>query len=376
MLNIGLVTAGFRAHETDWFLPWQTRLVHELQKKVAVRVFPLRYPVQDKPYQVDNVWVFPHAKGQLPGIHWLRMVQNRWWTMVQEHRRKPFDRLHAIWANEPGAIAALVAKSLKLPLTVTLAGGELTGLKDIRYGSQLSGLQRQCVRYTLNQADQIVVGSDYIRDQCRSLFPASTAKLHKIPLGVEIEHFSPLPEKATSTGELRLIAVGGLIPVKDHATLIRGAALAYRQGVKLRLDLIGEGSQREALQYLIQQEGLADRVRLPGWIPHHKLAAYYQQADVVALTSRHESFCLSILEGMACGLPAIATPVGVLPEVIQPGQTGFIVPIGDARAVAEALIRLAHHPERDTMGKRATIRIQHQFRWEPLVAQLIHLYAT
>jgi glycosyltransferase involved in cell wall biosynthesis len=132
-----------------------------------------------------------------------------------------------------------------------------------------------------------------------------------------------------------VVAVARLHPQKDLPTLLRAAALLRDRVPGVRVVVVGEGPERAALAALTAELGLGETVSLAGQSPEaaDELAA----ADVVAVSSRWESGPLVVAEALALGRPVVSTPVGFVPELIDDGVSGRIVPVGDPRALADAL---------------------------------------
>jgi glycosyltransferase involved in cell wall biosynthesis len=130
-----------------------------------------------------------------------------------------------------------------------------------------------------------------------------------------------------------IAAVGNLYPVKDHATLLRALA----QLPEARVAIAGRGDQEEPLRRLAAERGLSDRLHLLGL--RDDVETVYTAADVFVQPSRSEGLPLAVLEAMAHTLPVVASRVGGIPEAVVEGKTGFLVPPGDASALAAALAR-------------------------------------
>lgn len=144
------------------------------------------------------------------------------------------------------------------------------------------------------------------------------------------------PKARHAGGTPRIIMVGRLQPPKDPVTLVRAFARLRRES--FAAVVVGDGPARPMLETEIRRLGLDGAVELAGEccdVPE-RLAG----ADVFVLSSSQEGLPLSILEAMAAGLPVVATAVGGIPELVVDGQTGFLVPRGDAEALAAALARL------------------------------------
>jgi glycosyltransferase involved in cell wall biosynthesis len=140
----------------------------------------------------------------------------------------------------------------------------------------------------------------------------------------------------------RVITVGTLKAVKDHELLIRAFALVHKQ-LDASLVILGEGPLRAQLERLILQLGLAERVKLPGFVLDPYPA--YLQADLFVLSSQYEGFGNVLVEAMECGLPVVSTDCEAGPrEVLDGGQYGKLVPVGDAKTLAHAMLEALREP--------------------------------
>jgi len=170
--------------------------------------------------------------------------------------------------------------------------------------------------------------------------------------GVDTKRFacSNCKKEKQEGGEIILLHVGRFSPSKNHKLLIEAFSYALNQNPNLRLWLVGDGELRPSIEEMVQKLGLGDRIRFLGIRSDvHKLL---EQADVFVLSSDWEGMPLSILEAMAAGKPVVATSVGGVPELVENGLTGLLVPPDDANALAEALLLLAKEPElRQVMGQ-------------------------
>lgn len=193
---------------------------------------------------------------------------------------------------------------------------------------------------------------------------------------VDSQAFPAKGAASTSASLIRVVGVGTLIWGKDY----EHALLAIRKGVDagadLRLDLVGDGPDRQHLQFAIDDLGLGDRVRLLGKRPTAEVAALLRAADVFLHTSCSEGISNAVLEAMATGLPVVTTDVGGMAEAVRDGIDGFLVPVRDADATAAALVRLARDPElRDRMGSAGRGRVTSDFRLDDQItafAALLH----
>lgn len=139
-----------------------------------------------------------------------------------------------------------------------------------------------------------------------------------------------------------ILAAGRLTGAKDYPTLIRAIAhLATRR--LCRLIILGEGKARKRLERLVKRLDLADRVSLPGWVENP--FAFMSRASVFAVSSRREGFSMVLLQALACGCPCVSTDCDSGPaEILQNGDYGPLVPVGDDDALADAIERVLNDP--------------------------------
>jgi glycosyltransferase involved in cell wall biosynthesis len=158
----------------------------------------------------------------------------------------------------------------------------------------------------------------------------------------EIVHYGidPDGEPAPYAGsERRLLCVGRLIPIKGHVVLLRAFAAAKRQLPDLQLDVAGRGALEPALRALAQELGIADAVRFLGHVS--PIQGAIERSTVVVVPSMGEGFGMVALEAMERARPVIAAGIGGLGELVQDGETGLLVPAGEADPLADAIVRVA-----------------------------------
>ena len=172
---------------------------------------------------------------------------------------------------------------------------------------------------------------------------------------------------------LRICSVARLERPKDFATLI--TALGQIKNREWTLDLVGDGPLEAHIRSLAAGAGLANRVPFLGYVPDP--AKVYAEAGMFVLVSRSEAFPRSILEAMRAGLPLVASNVGGIPEAVDHGVTGVLVPPRDAPALAEAIAALQASPERRAeMGAQARAAFAARFRLEQTVEKTLTLYQS
>lgn len=372
-MKIGIVVPGFSAGPDDWCIPALRHLVARLAQTDDVRVIALRYPYRPHRYEAFGAMVTALGGGARQRAGSAAVWYTTLAVLRAEHRRRPFDVLHAFWANETGALTAFAGRWLDVPTVVSLAGGELVGIREIGYGGQLARSERLKVRLALGMAGWVTAGSHYLLDLAAPwLHRRSLRTYRRIPLGVDLELFHP-DGSVPANDAPRLVHAASLSPVKDQATLLQALGRLPQRAQPERLEIAGAGPLEGVLRSLADQLGLSGAIRWRGEIPHNRLRDFYRQGAVAVFSSRHEAQCLAILEAAACGLPVVGTRVGVLPELTPEAAIG--VPTGDPAALAETVAELLDDPARRlALGKAGRARIEAEFSVECSATEFRVLY--
>ncbi|MBA3871377.1 MAG: glycosyltransferase family 4 protein [Anaerolineae bacterium] len=369
-MRVGIILPGFSSDEQDWAIPVQLNLVSEMASHDDVRVLALRYPHRRDQYKVYGATVYSLGVGQVRGLGRLKLWWDALFILRRLHREKPFDVLHAMWADETGLIAAWAGRWLGIPVVVSIAGGELVGFDDLDYGLQRGAFSRWIVGQALGGADCVVVACSYARQLISSAgYRISPDKIQTITLGVDTNIFC-LPTSNHPPTETQLIHAASLVGIKDQTTLLR--ALPHLDA-NITLDIIGTGPEEQPLKKLSDELGIRQRVRFLGAIGHLDLPVYYQQAALNVLCSRHEGLGMVTLEAAACGIPTVGSAVGLLPDH---SELGISVPVGDEVVLANAINRLIRDRERRlALGQTARKLVDQRFTIAETVRQFRTLYA-
>jgi glycosyltransferase involved in cell wall biosynthesis len=148
------------------------------------------------------------------------------------------------------------------------------------------------------------------------------------------------------------------------------------KSLTLYRDVIGLREERRAnLERLVVEKGLTRHVRFLGWVDRDAIAERYRQADLFVTATTWEGMPNTVLEGMACGLPVVATRASGLDQLVYEGINGHLVDIGDSSAMAGRLADLIDNPyERLRMGKESRKIAEQQFAWEYITEQYVQIY--
>ncbi|WP_348263614.1 glycosyltransferase family 4 protein [Telmatobacter sp. DSM 110680] len=189
--------------------------------------------------------------------------------------------------------------------------------------------------------------------------------------GVEVRH---VPREPISPGtEVVVGASGRLVDIKGLSYLIKALAILSSEFPDFQVEIAGDGPERENLENYARELNLKERVRFLGW--QTDLEPVLRRWDIFAMPSLTEGFPMAALEAMAQGLPVVATNVGGLPELVEDGGTGILVPPSDAEALANGLRSLIVDTKRmKEMGVAGWRRARDQFSINRMVAQTASIY--
>lgn len=233
-----------------------------------------------------------------------------------------------------------------------------------------------------SQTAQGIAISDAIRDFCINIEGASAAKLHTVHYGISPEVAVPSISAARAALRAHLglppdaVILGTmcrLIEQKGIAFAIQAFEMLHTEYPHVHLVITGEGALRAQLEGLVDALDLGERVHFLGWQPEptHILAAY----DVLLMPSLWEGFGLVMLEAMAQGVPIIGSRVSAIPEVIDDGYSGILVPPKDPHSLARAITYLLDHPQKRLVyGEHARERLIQHFSTANMARQVRGIY--
>ena len=294
-------------------------------------------------------------------------------SILGVHRHEGLDILHAHYAL-PHAVSAILARSAAAAdfgrpaprVVTTLHGTDITIVgSDPSYAA--------LTQYLIQASDAATAVSESLaRDTARHFCPGpEPCRIEVIHNFVDTERFAPRAGVAKNRAPIA-VHVSNFRPVKRVPWLIEAFARATT-GTRAELVLVGDGPTRADSSETARKLGLGARVRFLG--ERDALPELLSPADVFLLASSEESFGLSALEAMACGVPVVATAVGGVPEVILDGQTGLLCPADDQALYAERIRALLFDRERArAMGRAAREDVLARFARDPVVGRYEELY--
>ncbi len=298
-----------------------------------------------------------------------------WWAgreAGRRHRRKPYDLVWAIMANQAGMAAArFKAKFPAVPFLLTLQEGD--DLDSWAYRFRLLGPRWFGV---FRRPDRIQAISHYLARWAKQM--GARCPIVVVPNGVETGSDSPessRPDSFSSSPRI-IITTSRLVRKNGIDILIKALALLPSD---VRLKIIGDGPERRPLERLAARLKVVKRIDFLGVLPLEQINEHLRGASVFARPSRSEGLGNSFLEAMAAGLPVIGTPVGGIPDFLRNGETGWLVPPDDSRALAEKikfLLDPVNQASVDTVISVGRRLVFDEYRWDLIASKMSAILQT
>lgn len=226
---------------------------------------------------------------------------------------------------------------------------------------------------TIKNANQITVVSRFIANELRSRYgdEPSTRTIEVIGNGIDTKLFIP----GTQNQETNILYTGRLAWNKGLIDLVNAAKIILEKHPDVSFTLTGEGPIELDLRRMVRKMAIDDRFSFRGYLTLKQLIDAYQKAAIFLFPTYYEGLPTSLLEAMACRVPAITTPVGGIPEILQNQQNGVLVPTHDPEAIADAVLKLLHDDKtRLRIGEAARKTVLKYYDWNKLVDKLETIY--
>ncbi|MBN1147678.1 MAG: glycosyltransferase [Anaerolineales bacterium] len=271
---------------------------------------------------------------------------------------------------------------------------------DLLQDAGRNALWRWATRLTLKRSAAMIGDCNTIR-QLAIEYGMQAERIVTYPWGVDLKHFSPAPEEdpcRQGTNEatpnpkdpqrpFTLLSTRSWEPIYGVETISRAFAKAARQRPELRLVMLGNGSQASLLRralasgevidadVLHSRPGESYRVIFPGQVSYTDLPRYYRSADLYLAATLSDGASISLLEAMACGCPALVSDIPGNREWITPGENGWLSPVGDAEALAQAILHAVDQRQRlPEMGHAARRLAEQRADWSKNFPKLLAAY--
>lgn len=223
------------------------------------------------------------------------------------------------------------------------------------------------VRFSMHRAAVLVVPSGFLK-QVFGHF-GMTARI--VPNIIDLEKFHP---SETPSGEVHIVLARNLEPIYDIASGLRAMALLRQKHPRARMSVAGSGPERDDLERLAGELGIAGQVRFTGRLDSLEMAKLYRDATLSLNTALADNMPNSVLEALACGLPVVSTEVGGVPFLVRHGETALLVRPGDIEAMAEAMARLIEDDALRTALIKNGREYVKAYTWEHVRAKWFETY--
>jgi L-malate glycosyltransferase len=291
------------------------------------------------------------------------------WRLSRVLKQSTPDVIHA---HDPHAVAMA---SMALSISSPTPRPALIATRRIEFPIARNSFSR----WKYSQVDRFVAISAAVRDRLVA-DGIPRERITVVHEGVDVERIDRLsaesvhaafylPTHAPVVGN-----IGALTAQKGQHDLIEAAALVVREVPDARFVILGEGDLRIELEQQIHRKHLERHVMLGGF--RANAMALLKDFDLFALSSTHEGMCTSLVDAMAASKAAVATAVGGVPEVLVDGETGFLVPPHNPRAMAEKIVRLLKDAAlRERFGQAGLVRARTHFTVERMVEETLAVHA-
>ena len=370
-----------RGHAVHVLAPWHP----EIRRQPSERGVELEF-FRYAPHPSLNVWGYAQSllsdtaiKGRTLAVAPLALGASLQAIVgAAQAAAQPFDLVHAHWVLPNGPPAALAARMLGLPLVISLHGSDIYLAERHWAMVGLAGLAFRCA------SGVSACSSDLFARGVRLGAPVAQSRV--IPYGIHPDEFRPDPlARAAVRAELGLheeqplvLGLGRLVAKKGFGVLIAAWPQVLAAHPTAQLVIAGYGDLRESLEEQAKLLGLGGRVRFVGQVNRQQAAAYGAAADIFALPIIREGvdgLPNALLEAMGSGAAVVASRVAGVPDVIDDGVHGLLVPERDPVQLATAIGRLlADRALAQRLGAAARERIERELTWTQTAARFEQLY--
>ncbi|MSU20526.1 MAG: colanic acid biosynthesis glycosyltransferase WcaL [Pedosphaera sp.] len=289
-------------------------------------------------------------------MHWGESVM-----LARQMQKDGITHLHCQYIDHIASNARTVFLLTQIPYSISAHTG------DIYY-------EKLMLPEKLEEARFIVCCSDSSRTELlKHGLPKHASKVRVVYHGVDTRLFAPKEMELRS--ENLILTIGRLDPLKGFTTLIEACGRLHKQGVVFTCEIVGEGSQRDELDTLIQKHDLKRVVFLKGAVLQENILAYYHRASIFVLPSMTKQGIPNVLmEALACGLPVVSTPLGGIPELIDNGIDGFLVQQDNPEELANCLRQILQDRSlRRTIGAAGREKVCTKFDNRKTIEPLVDL---
>ncbi len=275
------------------------------------------------------------------------------------------DVVHAQYVTSYGFLAAFAGLR---PLVLTAWG------TDVLISPNESRLMRWLASYAVRRADAVTTVAQHMNASVAAL-GVSKNSVTAVPFGVDTERFVPPLTCRPTSDTLHLICTRNFAPIYDVGTLITALQQTARRGLRLQVELVGDGPLRYELEAQAMRVGLSSCVTFHGHVDHDRLAQLLALADIFVSPALSDGNNVSLNEAMACASFPIGTQIPANAQWIEDGVNGLLYPAGDAEALTECILRAAADTSwRERAGKLNRGIVEQRADWRVCVARMTEIY--
>jgi glycosyltransferase involved in cell wall biosynthesis len=284
-------------------------------------------------------------------------------------RGEGISQIHAHFANRATVVAMVASRLLGVPYSLTAHAYDIY-VSPVMLPEKMAGAQfvATCTDYNRVHLERIDGGR-------------FSGMIHLIYHGLDLSKFEPDRRLPSDGRRPLLLSVGQLKEKKGFPYLLRACRMLRDQGYDFACEIIGEGPQRRELEAMVTDLGLDDTVVLRGAVSHQEVLERYARAALFALAcvpaedGDRDGIPNVLLEAMAMRVPVVSSRFSGIPEAVEDGCTGLLVPPRDTEALAGALIRLLDDRDlRERMGRAGRERVEEHFDIRDNIGRLVDLF--
>lgn len=316
----------------------------------------------------------PHKRVDDTLVDWFELI-------VEEHKREPFDILHAYFLPQAGFVASYAGKYLNIPSVASIRGNDIerAAFDPSRFSH---------VIYALQNANAVTTNASVLAEKAKAFLQR---EITIIPNGIDTELFKPMEKNqalaqalgispsAEGRGSTRVIGFVGELREKKGLRVFLSAYAQVNKRNPVTLLIVGEvrpGEDQKLFNDLKESIPNANII-VTGHIAHKDLPAYYSLMDVFVHPSLRDGMPNAVLEAMACGKTVIATPVGGVMDVIEDGVNGMLVSVNDVDGLAAKIAEALTQPERrEAIGSAARATVLSHYTLEKELQANLNVYQT
>ncbi|MDH5462045.1 MAG: glycosyltransferase family 4 protein [Candidatus Bathyarchaeota archaeon] len=294
-------------------------------------------------------------------------------------RNVDFDVVHVHdWLT--GFAGISFKHQMQKPLVSTIHGTEIGRAQGLHNPDSLTidGIEW----WTTYEANKIIVTSASMKAEIQGHFHLPPEKIEIVPNGIDTKRYNASVDQSAVKGrygvhpdEKLVLCVGRLVPQKGIEYLIRAVSRIAERYPEAKFIIVGEGWLRGHLEYIARSTGHQWKITFTGWIPDQELIALLNSADALVVPSIYEPFGIVALEGMAAGVPVVASDVGGLAEIVEHEHTGILAYSRSPESIAWAVDRVLSDPNHSKeMAQNAQQMVQKTYSWEAIAIRTAKIY--